>query len=191
MSGKVPVLEEGKENYFGFFICFAAGVVLGCLFLNLFWKWSSYVVLHERRYAMELLAEDKNFLHFWKVTTGILASSMYVFLIGFGFTAHGTVFSNLFSFLSGVWTGAFLTESVLAGGLAFSGMILQKLFPEGGFYTAAVLFGLGWQNNMSTGSDKGRGRTGKRSGLKCWKKLVFSLFFFCLWVGSLIYVNLR
>lgn len=183
-------MEEGKENYFSYFICFGIGVLLGCLFLNLFWKWNTYVVIQERQYAMKLLAEDESYLRFWKIATGVIACFMYFFLVGFGFTSHGIVFFRLLSFLSGVWTGSFLTECILYGGAAFLGLLMQRILPEWVFYIMSVLFCLIWQNNMSTGHVSGRSGRGKRSGLKHWKNLLISVFFFCLWAGSLIYVNL-
>lgn len=178
----------GRTNISRSCVCAAIGVIVGCLFLNLLWKFGPFLNVSERKLALSLLGENEKYRIFWEIGMGILGICIYVVTICSGFTELGQVLSEGLCFVFGIWWGSFLTECILAKGLAFIWEIGKFMFPECIFYTIAYLSGVIWVHNMSTSNYKKRKHAGKNTG-KHWRLFVLSGLFFILWCLSLFYVN--
>lgn len=180
---------KSKTDLSGYFIWFAVGVLLGCLYLNCLWRFCTFLNLSEHMAAMDRLADGSEYTKFWELTISILGGMIYVFTLCSGFTYLGPIMSNGFCLIIGIWWGSFFTECILSKGLSFILTICKMLFPECILFAAAFGSCLIWVNNMSTSYLEHRRRSGKKVA-KYWRILILSIVLFIFWCISLFYVDL-
>lgn len=167
---------------------YTAGVVLGCLLMNLMWQYGSVFLLNERKLALSLLEDNVTYIRFWNTSLGILCVFLYALLIGSAFTRLGVMISNGFCFAAGIWCGAFCTEGMIVKGLNYILLIGRLIFPECVLYLAAYSFGIIFVYKMSIKQENRRKLSGKKQW-NIWKNLVWSILFFVCWGIKEYYVN--
>lgn len=164
------------------------GVMMGCLCMNIFWRYGSSLNNNQRTLAVSLLQSSKMYIRFWECSVSCLSVIIYVLLLIASFTAIGNVFARGFSFSMGIWCGATGTQCMIAKGIHFLFVIARLLFPEVLLYIAAYvllsLFGYRMYKRLINGK-----KYKTKSSFKLWSPLVFSVICFLLWGICLFYVN--
>ena len=178
-----------KRNGTEYIVYAAIGVIVGCVFMNLLWRYGDYLVQHEHKYALSLLGESDTYRFFWKSMIAMLGVFLYGITLSSGFTSLGTVISKGVCFVLGIWWGSFGTECILARGIDFLIQIMKFLLMENFGFLLSYSLCLEWIYRTSRGYSYRGKRVGGRLG-RHWKVLAFSVLWLVIWCICWSYVNL-
>lgn len=179
---------EIRKNLQRVILLYAAGVLVGCLFMNIVWRNASMFYINERKFALSLLCDDQEYGDFWECMIAIIGTFLYIIICSAGWISWGCVLVNGICFSSGIWWGAFLTECMICKGISYIITILRIIFPESICYILAYGFACCWGLTADEVKNIRRKQTGRNRN-KRYVLLICGIIFWSAWLLWFVYVN--
>lgn len=179
---------EIRKNLQRVILLYAAGVLAGCLFMNIVWKNASVFYINERKFALSLIADDQEYGLFWECTTAVIGVFLYIIICSAGWISWGHILVSGICFSSGIWWGALLTEGMISEGISYIVTILRIIFPESICYILAYGCACCWGLTADTVMNIRRKQTGSNRN-KRYFLLMCGIAFLSAWLFCVIYVN--
>ena len=170
----------------GFIGPMVIGGCIGCVFMNILWKFGPFMIVSEHKLALSLLEQDTVYRVFWKNGMAVLGICIYLCSLCAGFSSIGKSLSYGFCFVIGIWWGALLTEGILAKGIQFVFFLGKLMFPECIWFLIAYGLILLWVHYMENIVYSKRKHIGKGM-IRYWKWMALSVVFFLVWNFHLFY----